>query len=71
MEGLPAVQEAVGSMLMTLGDGNWKMGEGVQVGKGQKLSEGDESIVLEHYLCTFITKSPLSAQFRPNAQNIS
>jgi exocyst complex protein 7 len=51
MEGLPAVQEAVGSMLLTLGDGNWKMGEGVQVGKGAKLGEGDESIVLEHYLC--------------------
>ena len=53
MEGIPAVQESVASMLLTLGDGNWKMGEGAQVGKGQKLGEGDESIVLEHYLCRY------------------
>ncbi|KAF8309619.1 Cullin repeat-like-containing domain protein [Amanita rubescens] len=34
---LPIVKGAVGSALLSLGDGNWKMGEGVQVGKGSKL----------------------------------
>lgn len=50
---IPSVQEAAGSALLTLGDGNWKMGEGLTVSKGPKLGEGDESVVLEHYLCEF------------------
>ncbi|GLB39391.1 putative exo70 exocyst complex subunit [Lyophyllum shimeji] len=50
MERLPQVQAAVGSALLTLGDGNWKMGEGVQVGKAGKVGESDESVVLEHYI---------------------
>lgn len=54
MERLPEVQSAVGSALLTLGDGNWKMGEGVQVGKGAKLGEGDEPVILEHYVCGFV-----------------
>jgi exocyst complex protein 7 len=37
----------VESALYTLGDGNWKMGEGVQVGKGGKEDEGS---LVEHYL---------------------
>ena len=51
MVAIPAVQEAVGSALLTLGDGNWKMGEGVQVSKGPKLGEGYENVILEHYFC--------------------
>ena len=51
MDRLPEVQSAVGSALLTLGDGNWKMGEGMQVGKGSKLGDGDEQTILEHYLC--------------------
>ena len=51
LEAIPAVQDAVASALLTLGDGNWKMGEGMQVKQGPKLVEGDESVVLEHYLC--------------------
>ncbi|KAF8067460.1 exocyst complex component, exo70 subunit [Lyophyllum atratum] len=50
MERLPQVQAAVGSALLTLGDGNWKMGEGVQVGKAAKVGESDEAVVLEHYV---------------------
>ncbi|KAG5635948.1 hypothetical protein H0H81_009573 [Sphagnurus paluster] len=51
MERLPQVEAAAGSALFTLGDGNWKMGEGVQVGKGAtKGGESDESVVLEHYV---------------------
>ncbi|TFK72839.1 exocyst complex component exo70 subunit [Pluteus cervinus] len=55
MERLPEVQSAVGSALLTLGDGNWKMGEGVQVGKGPKLADGDEGVILEHYVYDVIT----------------
>ena len=51
MTAIPAVQDAVGSALLTLGDGNWKMGDGVQVNKGPKLGEGDETVIIEHYFC--------------------
>lgn len=52
MEKLPQVQAAVGSALLTLGDGNWKMGEGVQVGKvTTKSGESDETVLLEHFVC--------------------
>ncbi|KAF8625717.1 hypothetical protein AX15_005229 [Amanita polypyramis BW_CC] len=47
---LPAVKGAAGSALLSLGDGNWRMGEGIQVGKGSKLGEGDEQTILEHYV---------------------
>ncbi|KZT18946.1 exocyst complex component exo70 subunit [Neolentinus lepideus HHB14362 ss-1] len=49
MERIPNVKDAVGSALLTLGDGNWKMGDGMQVGKGSKLGDGDQQIILEHY----------------------
>ena len=51
MKAIPAVQDAAGSALLLLGDGNWKMGEGVQVSKGPKLGDGDENIIIEHYIC--------------------
>lgn len=51
MERLPEVKDAVAAALLTLGDGNWKMGEGVQVGKGPKTSEADEQTIIEHYMC--------------------
>ncbi len=44
------VQDAAASALLTLGDGNWKMGEGTQVGK-TKPAEVDEQMVLEHFTC--------------------
>ena len=44
MESMPDVRDAAGSALLTLGDGNWKMGEGVQVNKGPKAV--NERIVL-------------------------
>ncbi|KAF9242082.1 Cullin repeat-like-containing domain protein [Melanogaster broomeanus] len=48
---LPAVQEAVGTALLALGDGNWKMGDGKQV-KAQKQSTGEvtEKTLMQHYL---------------------
>ncbi|KAL5511625.1 EXO70 [Sanghuangporus vaninii] len=67
MTAIPAVQYAVGSSLLTLGDGNWKMGEGVvQTSKGPKLGEGDESIIIEHYLYDIVntTLSTLTALSR-------
>lgn len=51
MERLPEVREAAGSVLLVLGDGNWKMGEGAQVGKGPRLTDIDEKTVLEHFTC--------------------
>ena len=51
MKQLIQVEDAVCSALMALGDGNWRMGEGVQVGKASKLSEANGRVVLEHYLC--------------------
>lgn len=50
LERMPEVQTAVGAALLTLGDGNWKMGEGVQVGRSNKAEVVDERTVLEHYL---------------------
>ena len=32
-----------------LGDGNWKMGEDIQVGKDVKTEEADHSSILEHF----------------------
>ncbi|KAM5541886.1 hypothetical protein V8D89_004615 [Ganoderma adspersum] len=48
LERLLVVQDAAASALLTLGDGNWKMGEGTQVGK-TKAAEVDEMTVLEHF----------------------
>ncbi|KAI0634684.1 Cullin repeat-like-containing domain protein [Trametes polyzona] len=48
LERIPAVQDAAASALLTLGDGNWKMGEGTQIGK-TKPAEVDEHTVLEHF----------------------
>lgn len=41
---------AVGSALLTLGDGNWKMGEGVKVGNKPN-TDLNEQTILEHYTC--------------------
>lgn len=54
MEKIQEVRDAVAGALMTLGDGNWKMGEGTQVGKTNKSADVDERTVLEHYICTIL-----------------
>jgi len=51
LERLPKVQTAVSPALLALGDGDWKMGEGVQVGKSPQGRITDENITLEHFLC--------------------
>lgn len=55
LERLPEVHGAASAALLQLGDGNWKMGEGVQVGKGAKLGDGDEQIILEHFVFDVVT----------------
>ena len=48
------MQDAVGSALATLGDGNWRMGDGMRMAanKGPKSTEQlTERILLEHYIC--------------------
>lgn len=54
---MPEVKAAVGSTLLKLGDGNWKMGEGITVPKTARLGEGDEDLILEHFLCQFLPPS--------------
>ncbi|KAG6856157.1 hypothetical protein H0H87_007012 [Tephrocybe sp. NHM501043] len=60
MERLPQVQAAAGAALLTLGDGNWKMGEGVQVGKAAKVGESDEVVILEHFVYDVIVTAVTS-----------
>ena len=58
LEQLLEVRDAVGSTLMLLGDGNWKMGDGVQAKPNQgKSAPGSESVLIEHYTCTFLSSS--------------
>ena len=38
------------SLPYALGDGNWKMGEDIQVGKGVKTEEADHSSIIEHFV---------------------
>jgi exocyst complex protein 7 len=52
------VQSAVEAALHALGDGNWKMGEGIQVGRGSK--EDDDGSILEHFLCAFCNRKVTS-----------
>lgn len=37
-------------MLLSLGDGNWKMGEGARVAKSAR-QDVDEKTILEHFTC--------------------
>ncbi|KAI0784074.1 Cullin repeat-like-containing domain protein [Abortiporus biennis] len=62
LERMPEVQSAVGAALQTLGDGNWKMGEGVQVGKAGKTTETNERTLMEHFLHDVIHLTVTSLQ---------
>ncbi|ESK87637.1 exocyst complex exo70 subunit [Moniliophthora roreri MCA 2997] len=53
---LPEVLVASGDILMTLGDGNWKMGEGMSVTKS-KTGGTDERVLLEHYVYDIVNTS--------------
>jgi exocyst complex protein 7 len=61
LEQLLEVRGAVGPALMLLGDGNWKMGDGVQAkpNKG-KPAPGSESVLIAHYACKFFPSTPRS-----------
>jgi exocyst complex protein 7 len=52
---IPEVQDVVGSALSALGDGNWKMGDGRQVGKTSKSGSVDvnEKVLIQHFVCAF------------------
>ncbi|KAH8089917.1 Cullin repeat-like-containing domain protein [Cristinia sonorae] len=50
LERIPEVQSAATSALYTLGDGNWRMGDGVQIGKAPVKGDSDENAVLEHFM---------------------
>jgi exocyst complex protein 7 len=49
---IPEVMDAVGSALVTLGDGMWKMGEGAGKVFG-KSDQDDERVVIEHFICSW------------------
>ncbi|GJJ10642.1 hypothetical protein Clacol_004869 [Clathrus columnatus] len=56
LEQIPLVEEAVVASLATLGDGNWRMGEGV--GKGGKVGSTaaeNDRVLLEHYIHDVVT----------------
>ncbi|EEB91487.1 hypothetical protein MPER_10143 [Moniliophthora perniciosa FA553] len=53
---LPEVLVASGDILMTLGDGNWKMGEGMSVTKS-KTGGTAERVLLEHYIYDIVNTS--------------
>ena len=65
IENIPRTQSTVESSLLALGDGNWKMGEGVQVGKGARTDEADHSNIIEHFVCksTVFSHSPCRAKW--------
>ncbi|KAI9460716.1 exocyst complex component exo70 subunit [Russula earlei] len=56
LEELLDVRDAVGATLMLLGDGNWKMGDGIQAkpNKGKR-APGSESVLIEHYTYDVVT----------------
>jgi hypothetical protein len=56
LEQLLEVRDAVGPALMLLGDGNWRMGDGIQAkpNKG-KPTPGSESVLIAHYTCASIS----------------
>lgn len=51
------MQSAVEAALYALGDGNWKMGEGIQVGKGAK--EEDDGSIVEHFIRELVSSNEL------------
>lgn len=51
IERIPEVQSAVESALLALGDGNWKMGEGVKVGNKNE----EEGNIVEHFMHDVVT----------------
>ncbi|KAI0250886.1 exocyst complex component exo70 subunit [Lactifluus subvellereus] len=56
LEQLLEVRDAVGPTLMLLGDGNWKMGDGVQAKPNQgKSAPGSERVLIEHYTYDVVT----------------
>ncbi|KAJ2913903.1 hypothetical protein MD484_g6516, partial [Candolleomyces efflorescens] len=65
---IPEVEGAVSAALLALGDGNWKMGEGIQVGQKSKAGGdgfedgGSDNVVLEHFIHDVIQTTLTSLQ---------
>ncbi|EIM89544.1 exocyst complex component exo70 subunit [Stereum hirsutum FP-91666 SS1] len=72
MEQIVQVQDGVGSSLVALGDGNWKMGEGMRAAanKGPKLGEGSEHILIEHYIYDVVNTTIGSLQTLSRSERI-
>ncbi|CAE6461198.1 unnamed protein product [Rhizoctonia solani] len=57
LEQIPDVADAMSSMLITLGDGNWRMGEGTIPGSKPRVEESTdpEQVILEHFTFDIIS----------------
>ena len=64
LEQLLEVRDAVGPALMLLGDGNWRMGDGIQAkpNKG-KPAPGSETVLIAHYTCMLFSPRQCSASY--------
>ncbi|CAE6424142.1 unnamed protein product [Rhizoctonia solani] len=58
LEQIPDVADAMSSMLITLGDGNWRMGEGTIPGSKPRFEESTdpEQVILEHFTFNTISR---------------
>jgi hypothetical protein len=64
MECLPNVHGATVAALLRLWDGNWKMDPGMMtVGKNSKLGDGNEQLIFEHFICTWLLPSSPSRTY--------
>ncbi|KAH7344564.1 Cullin repeat-like-containing domain protein [Rhizoctonia solani] len=57
LEQIPDVADAMSSMLITLGDGNWRMGDGTIPGAKSRIEESTdpEQVILEHFTFDIIS----------------
>lgn len=64
---MPDVSDAMSSMLITLGDGNWRMGEGTIPGSKTRIDESDdpEQLILEHFTCEPFSRLRIQPKFYP------
>ena len=57
VERIPDPQEAVGAVWLSLGDWNWRIGDGMPITKSD-LGPGDEQIIIEHFMCMSFLLTP-------------
>ncbi|TFY62077.1 hypothetical protein EVJ58_g4095 [Rhodofomes roseus] len=66
IERMPDVREPVCAMLLSLGDGNWKMGEGATVAKAAR-QDIDENTILHHFTYDLVSMTLNTLQALANS----